>query len=215
MTNKNLSLFSFSYNEEIAAEAEPKGNYIDESGVYEGIINSVTVRESSNENSQSWWMRFAFTAEDGKEATRLDLLMSKSNGETFYTTQSGKTGTLQGVSIAHSIMGLLGIKSLHPVQGKEAIGFREFTGKKIAFALQKSLYTKDNGETGSKLNLIRAFEFPTLKTLTEKREGLEAKVCKMKIEDEDRRDSQSQPQSGSYASQSQPIDGVDSSELPF
>jgi len=53
MTNKNLSLFSFSYNEEIAAEAEPKGNYIDESGVYEGIINSVTVRESSNENSFS------------------------------------------------------------------------------------------------------------------------------------------------------------------
>ena len=206
----DLNKFSMSYDEEIAAQAEPQKSYIKESGIYDGKIVKCIVKEA--QHSDAWAVEFSFISNEGEEANYLSLWQANKKGEQFYTDKNGNPRPLPGLSITQSIMGLLGIKQLHPVQGKESIGFKEFTNKEIAFGLQKVIYTKTDNTEGSKFNIVRAFKPVTHKTLTEFRAGKEADACKFKIEDKDERDSQ--PQQGSYQ-QTQPVDGVDDLDLPF
>jgi len=198
----NLNKFSMGYDEELARQADPQSSYIKESGIYDGKITKCIVSEARN--SDAWALEFSFVTTDGEQANFLSLWQANRNGEQFFTDQKGNPRPLPGVSIAQSIMGICGVKQLHPVQGKEAIGFKEFTNKEIALGLQKEHYTKSDGTDGYKFNIVRAFKPVTHQTLSEYRDNKEAQFCKVAIEDKDSRTGAGQPQAGSYASQSQP-----------
>jgi len=193
--------FTINYDENTALQAEPIGNYIKESGVYPGTIVKALLCQGTN-GSQAWGVEFYFKDFDGAEANYLQLWCANRNGDqTWHDQKSGKDRPLPGLSLVQSIMGLCGIAKLEAKQGKEAIGFPSFTNKPIAFALQKELYTKNDGSDAYKFNIIRAFNQQTCQTLSESINRKEAAIYKQEIKDKDSRDNQ--PQAGSYASQQQ------------
>lgn len=192
----NLAQYSFGYNQEQATSTDPQTNYISKSGVYEGKITKAMLCKGTGD-SQAWGVEFSFESEEDGQANFLRLWNSKRDGNFTWIDKNNNHRPLPGLAICQSIMGLFGLKQMRPqANATGEIGFPDFFGKNIAFALQKVLYTKNDGTDGYKFDIVRAFEYRTLKTLTEKLNNKEAEVHKYEIKDKDDRSTSSQPQAG-------------------
>lgn len=207
----DLGTYTFGYNEEEAISTDPQSNYIKESGVYEGKIVTAMLCSGSGE-SKAWGVEFTFKSYEGAEANYLRLWCATKKGSFTWQDKNGNHRPLPGLAICQSLMGLLGLKQMRPKQGQSGIGFPDFFGKEITLALQKVLYTKNDNTDGYKFDIIRAFEYRTRMTLSEKKSGKEAKIQLMEIKDKDERTG-GQSQGNQYG-QSKPVDGVDE-DLPF
>lgn len=214
----NLSQYSFGYNPEQAMSTDPQVNYISESGVYEGKITKAMLCKGS-EGSQAWGVEFSFESDEDGQANFLRLWNAKRDGNFTWIDKNNNHRPLPGLAICQSIMGLFGLKQMRPqANATGEIGFPDFFGKNIAFALQKVLYTKNDGTEGYKFDIVRAFEYRTLKTLTEKTNSKDAAVHKYEIKDKDDRTNQGQSQQSNngYANQNltNNTQGVEP-DLPF
>jgi len=159
----------FVFSEERALNAD-RGGYITAGGVFVGVITEMV----------------AFKKESGSAGVELSfetITGEKCNFVSIYTTNRDGSDNFAKGKI-DSAVGILGLKELPINKVGEKITFPSICNKRIAFALQREDYIKEDQKTiGWKMNLLHFFYPDTLQTYREKREGLEALTSKRKIVD--------------------------------
>lgn len=157
----------FKFDKENAQKTD-LGNFINESGIYKGVITSA-VEKIYDSGSES--ISFSFKSEDGKTARYMNIFTTKKDG----TPAFGHNQIL-------SLMGLFKISDAFPVAHDNGdSNYDCFCNRPIALALQK--INTPNQKYKSKMSILHFLDPVTLQNYKEKTNSLEAKVCKAVIED--------------------------------
>lgn len=179
----------FTYNQESAIKA---GGTIRENGAYIGKITDADYKKA---NSGSLGLELTLETNDGAEFKYLTLWYQKADGAEIKG----------GSSMISAIMGIVGLNNLTQKQvgidqQTQAPIFcaPELIGQQIGFLLQKTLYTKNNGEEGYKFEIRLPFDAQTGQTLKEKLNNQQPEMVKrmestLKDKDERQQNNQSAP----------------------
>ncbi len=163
-----------------AAQKAGGGDFISETGCYVGTIQAKAITAGSGSKG----VEFSIETSEGLKGNYISIYFEKSDGAQI----KGGFNHLQ------SIMGILQIGQLAlPVDdGQGNYWIKELCGKQIGMALQKRLYTKNDGSDGYDFQLRALFDGQTLQTYKEKSNGEQAKKVPMldeTMKDEDKRTS--------------------------
>lgn len=147
----------FSYNQDEAVKAGVS-NYITETGAYSGKIVSAEWIVSTQKQTKG--IEITFQSDDGLRANYLTMYYQKSNGE-----------MIAGSKMLNAIIGCVRGSNLTSKSVQDQSGTKyfcpELEGKTIGLALQKVLYTKQDGSDGYKFEIRIPFIPQTGKTLSE------------------------------------------------
>jgi hypothetical protein len=152
-----------------SAESADRGSLITTSGVYTGILTKAEVFKKA---SGAAGIEFAFESEDGSKADFLSIYTRKKTGEESF-----------GMGHIHALMGILGLSKVNTQSDGDRTIIPAFCQKKIAVALQREDYLKNNGTVGYKMNILHFFDAVTKKTYAELSSGKEAKTYLREIKD--------------------------------
>ncbi len=145
------------FNREMAVKGG-ESNFINESGAYTGRIAEAKWMFPRNGESRAAALELSFEAVDGSKANYLSLYYLKRDG----------TSNDSGEAMIHAIMALTGVTTaLNSVQNGAEFFCPELKGKPIGLALQKVLFTKNNGSDGYKFEIKFPFSAQTRQTLKE------------------------------------------------
>lgn len=172
-----------------SAQKAGGGDFVSESGCYVGEIQAKAITAGSGSKG----IEFSLKTNEGLSANYINIYFEKDNGDRI----NGGYNHLQ------SLMGLLQVGTLAmPVDdGQGNYWIKELCGKQAGLALQKRMYTKNDGADGYDFQLRAIFDANTLQTYKEKSNGEQAKKVPlldetMKDIDERQSGGNSQPQSG-------------------
>lgn len=155
----NLPLPSYALNTEAARTASNMGNHISESGKYVGVL---TRAEAVTSKENSTGIELSFKARDGREANYITLWAHAADGRELF-----------GLKLINALLAVLRLRGITATDGLvekmdngqkvkvRATIFPELLNKPIGLVLQREEYTKNNGQTGYKLNLIGPFDAQT------------------------------------------------------
>lgn len=187
MDGYNMNAF-MTFDKESAQKAGG-GDFVSESGCYVGEIQAKAITAGSGSKG----IEFSLKTNEGLSANYINIYFEKANGDRI----NGGYNHLQ------SLMGLLQVGTLAmPVDdGQGNYWIKELCGKQAGLALQKRMYTKNDGADGYDFQLRAIFDANTLQTYKEKSNGEQAKKVPlldetMKDIDERQSGGNSQPQSG-------------------
>lgn len=151
-----------SYNEN-SANSAGIGQGVSESGAYTGVIYAKSVTASTGSKG------IEFTLKGNQDCNYLTSYYQKKDGSEIRG----------GLNIINAIMGLFAITEINerpamkngqPVQddnGDAIIIIPELNNKEIGLVLQKTLYTKNNNESGYKFDIVMPFNAKTRQTMQE------------------------------------------------
>lgn len=150
------------------------GDYISETGAYVGTVTAKAITARSG----SLGVELSIKTDEGLTGNFINIYFQKANGDKINS----------GWNHLQSMMGLLKIGTLaQPIDdGNGDFWIKEFNNQKIGLALQKRLYTKNDGSDGFDFQLRAIFDPLTLQTYKEKSENVEPK--KVKLLDETMKD---------------------------
>lgn len=160
------------------------GDYISETGCYVGDIAAKAVTAKSG----SLGVELSIKTDSGLTGNYITIYFQKSDGSRINS----------GFNHLQSMMGLLKVGNLaQPVDdGNGDYLIKEFCSKKLGLALQKRLYSKNDGSDGYDFQLRAVFDPVTNQTYKEKSEGTEAKKIKLLSETMKDQDERNQSQAG-------------------
>lgn len=177
------------FNRELAVKGG-ESNFINESGAYTGRIVEAKWIFPRNGESRAAALELSFETTDGAKANYLSL---------YYLKRDGAAND-SGEAMIHAIMALTGVTTtLNSVQVGAEFFCPELKGKPIGLALQKVLFTKNNGSDGYKFEIKFPFSAQTRQTLKEHETQSPPKRVDSfasSITDKDERTSQKVQQSG-------------------
>jgi len=139
------------------------GDFVTETGCYVGAITAKAITARSG----ALGVEFSMKTDEGLTANYINIYFQKSDG----TQIKGGYNLLQG------LMGIFKLSNLNQPT-PDANGdyyITEFHGKRACFALQKRVYTKNDGSDGFDFQLRAVGDADTLKTFKELATGSEAK----------------------------------------
>jgi hypothetical protein len=160
---------SFTVDTTLAASAGNGNSRINTSGAYTGIITKAKYVTSSRTGAQG--IEFDFKSEAGQTANMMTLWIADANGKTY----DGFKG------IVDSMAFLMKQNAYSPAQvrvteydfaeGQEVTrqvwAYPALMGKPIGLVLQAEEYAKNNGDTGTRMNIVRAFGAASRMTVSE------------------------------------------------
>jgi len=158
----------FTFDKTRAMKAD-EGGYISTSDVYVGVITKMI------------W----FSKESGSGGVELSLETvdgEKCNYVQIYTKNRDGSENFAKVKI-DSLAGILGLPSITAVKTGNIIEFPIVYGKRIAFALQREEYRKEDNSIGWKMNLLHFFYPDTLQTYKEKEYASPPETSQKEIKD--------------------------------
>lgn len=130
----------FTYNQDIAAQSGAVGQYITESCVVRGFIDTAKWVKGTN---GAEGIEFTFESEKGQKANYMTV---------HYKNNDGSDNTI-GTALIQAIMGCTGAKALTVKQaGNEWIA-PELARKPVMFALERENYINGKGDEKYKLNI--------------------------------------------------------------
>lgn len=146
----------FNYDQSAGVSAGVS-NYVSESGSYSGRIISAEWKQASTGTKG---IELTFESAEGLKANYLSLWYQKADGT-----------ELSGAKMLNAIMGCTKVTALNSVSQNGDNGTQyfcpELVNKTIGLVLQKSLYTKNDGQDGYKFEIRIPFIPQTGKTLAE------------------------------------------------
>lgn len=195
-TNRERKTMFMTFEKESALKAGG-GDFITETGCYVGRIQAKAITA----NSGALGVEFSIKTDEGLSGNFIKIYFQKADG----TRINGGFNLLQG------LMGILKIREL-ATPGPDQNGdhfLKEFHDQRVCFALQKRLYTKNDGSDGFGFELRAVAEADSLKTFRELSSGAEA--TKIKNLDESMTDIDERQAQPSHAQQpaSAPMDDDD------
>lgn len=165
-----------------AAKKAGAGVGISENGAYEGIITSA-IYTFGKDGSQSQALELSFDS-NGAKANYLRINFLGKDGEPTF-----------GMGLISALLWSAGIKEASPVQVQGAEGLewhnQALEGKPAGLVLQKTLYTKNDGADGYKMEVRHVFRCGTRKTYAEHAENSPAEAIDKLVailKDRDERD---------------------------
>ncbi|ATM78814.1 hypothetical protein CRN79_24605 [Serratia fonticola] len=172
---------TFNFDPELAKKAGV-GTSISENGAYEGAIISA-VYTFGKDGSQSQGLELSLDS-NGSRANYLRINFLGRDGEPTF-----------GMGLISALLWAAGIKSAQPVQvqGPEGAEWHNqaLEGKNVGLVLQKTLYTKQDGGDGYKMEVRQVFKPGTKKTYAEHAENAPAEAVDKLVatlKDRDERD---------------------------
>ena len=156
---------SYKLNKEHAVEGDSTSSRIEESGQYIGVFTEA--KEVKSEKGTEG-VELKFKSNTGLEASYMTLWTYNAQGEAIW-----------GLKQLNALMMCASVRELNPIsaQGKiydgsqmvdaEITIFPELMNKPIGVVLQKELYTKNNGDDSSRMNLFAFFNHESKKTASE------------------------------------------------
>lgn len=154
---------SYDLNPEAAKQAEQ--GRITETGKYAGTF---TRAEAVTSKKNTEGIEFTFRSTSGSDADFLTLWTYNADGKELF-----------GLKVLNALMTCMRVKQIKPVkaviekwvdgnkQKVQAEVFSELMNKPIGVLLQKEYYIKNDGSTGSRLNLVGCYEASTEMTASE------------------------------------------------
>lgn len=154
---------SYDLNPEAAKQAEQ--GRITETGKYSGTF---TRAEAVISKKSTEGIEFTFRSSGGSDADFLTLWTHNADGKELF-----------GLKVLNALMTCMRVKQIKPAnafiekwmdgskQKTDATVFPDLMNRSIGVLLQKEYYTKNDGSTGSKLNLIGCYETSTEMTASE------------------------------------------------
>jgi hypothetical protein len=172
---------TFNFDPELAKKAGA-GMGITENGAYEGTIISA-VYTFGKDGSQSQGLELSFDS-NGARANYMRINFLGRDGEPTF-----------GMGLISALLWSAGIKSAQPVQVQGTDGpewhNQALEGKNVGLVLQKTLYTKQDGGDGYKMEVRQVFKPGTKKTYAEHAENAPAEAVDKLVsllKDRDERD---------------------------
>lgn len=152
---------SFKFDAEAAKKAGA-GMGISENGAYEGVITSA-IYTFGKDGSQSQGLEISFDSH-GAKANYLRINFLGRDGEPTF-----------GMGLISALLWSAGIKEAAPIQIQGPDGpewhNQALEGKPAGLVLQKTLYTKNDGGDGYKMEIRQVFKCGTRKTYAEHAEN--------------------------------------------
>jgi len=154
---------SYDLNPEQAKQAESAR--IVETGKYVGVFTAAYGAESQKGTEG---IEFAFKTDDGRTADFLTLWTYNTDGKELF-----------GLKVLNAVMTCLRAKKITPQNGVvekwengqrvpvQVQVFNDLTNKRVGLLLQREEYRKQDGSTGSKFNIVGAFDAESEMTASE------------------------------------------------
>lgn len=136
-----------------SAAAAGVSNYISETGKYKGKFTRAEIIRSDKGTEG---VELSFVSNEGLKTDFLHLWTVNADGQ-----------GLPSLKVLHAVMACLRLRAINPApiqvtrhdgHAESAEGFPDLTNKPIGVLLQKEEYTKRDGSTGYKFNLIAPFD---------------------------------------------------------
>lgn len=157
----------YNLNPDAARDADSGGGRIDQSGAY---IGKFTKAEAITSPKGTEGIEFSFEADGGATADFLTFWTHNKDGEEIF-----------GFKALSALMTCLKARSIKPANGMvekwnkssgqkekhQATIYPDLMNKRIGLVLQREEYTKENGQTGYKMNIYSSYEADTLLTASE------------------------------------------------
>lgn len=158
---------TYNLDTQSAKAADNLVSRIDQTGKYVGTL---TRAEAVTSRQDTEGVEFSFKADDGSTADFLTLW-----------TYNAKGDPLPSLKALNAMMTVARVRSLTPTQGTvekwdaqagqrmqmSATIFPELTNKRMGLLLQREEYEKNNGEIGTKMNIVGCFDPETELTASE------------------------------------------------
>lgn len=155
----------YNLNPDAARAGDTGGGRIDVSGAYVGIF---TRAESVTASKGTEGIELSFKSENEESADFLSLWTHNKDGVEIY-----------GYKVLQAVMTCMKARNIKPTRGavekwengqkitSQATIYPDLTNKKIGLVLQREEYVKNDGNIGSKMNIVGAFDAESRLTASE------------------------------------------------
>lgn len=165
---------SYKLNADDARQGDAGGNRIDRTGSYKGVFTEAKAVLSAKKTEG---IELTFESEGGQEARYLTLWTHNAQGQPIYgDKQLQALMTCMSLKEFSESPGMVKEYIDGKMQEVQGTVFPALVNTPVGVVFQKSLYTKNNGEDGEKMEMVAFFNAESGKTATEILDKNEAKT---------------------------------------